>query len=125
MSGSIDRNARAGIASLTVNGNPYDIASDAEYYANAFKRETLPGQGGIQGFKITATAGYISATIRDAGSLDTSTLNVSGASVILTLANGKVVQGDGMWATDFEGVKTEDGTFSVKYEGPIVYEDTV
>ena len=118
-------NRRAGIASLSINGVAYDVVSDLSYMPNTVKRETLIGQSGVQGYSETPIAGYISATIRDAGSLSVAFLNgLTTANLVLTLANGKVVTGDNMYCTDFGEVKTQDATFSVKFEGSTIYEQT-
>ncbi len=118
-------NRRAGIASLSINGVAYDVVSDLSYMPNKVKRETLIGQSGVQGYSEMPMAGFISATIRDAGSLAAASLNdLTNATLVLVLANGKVVSGDNMWCTDFAEVKTQDATFSVKFEGSTVYEQT-
>lgn len=124
MSGS-NQNRLAGIASLSIDGVAYDVVADAAYFANYVKRETLIGQSGVQGYSEMPTAGYISATIRDNGSLTVGYLNtLTNSTLVLTLANGKLVYGDGMWNTESEEVKTQEGSFSVKFEGPTVIEQT-
>jgi hypothetical protein len=113
---------RAGTASLSIDGVPYDITNTA-YFANVVKRETLKGQNAIHGFKEMPEAPYISGTIRDAATLSLAALNaMRNVTVTLTLANGKTVSGDGMWSTDLEEVETEEGTFKVKFEGYTVEE---
>ena len=124
MSGTTNR--RAGIASLSIDGVAYDVAADASYFANKVKRETLIGQSGVQGYQEMPVAGYITATIRDNGSLSVAYLNgLTASTLVLTLANGKIVYGDGMWSTEVEEVKSQEATFMVKFEGPAVYEQTV
>lgn len=124
MSGST-QNRRAGIATLSIDGNSYDVVSDATYFANTVKRETLAGQSGVQGYSEMPVAGYIGATIRDSGGLTVASFNaMTSSSLVLTLANGKVVYGDGMWNTESEEVKTQEGTFSIKFEGVSVLEVT-
>ncbi|WP_298281259.1 phage tail tube protein [Acidocella sp.] len=123
MSGT--QNRRAGIAYLSIDGSNYDVVSDAEYFANSVKRESLTGQSGVQGYSEMPVTGYISATIRDAGSLTVASFNaMTSSSLVLTLANGKRVYGDGMWCTEVEAVKTQEATFSVKFEGVSVEELT-
>ncbi len=123
MSGS--NNPSAGIATLAINGTSYDVVSDAAYLPNTVKRETLVGQSGVQGFSELPVAGTISATIRDNGSLTVGSFNqMRNVNVVLTLANGKTVYGDGLWCTENDEVKTQEGTFSVKFEGAFVQEIT-
>lgn len=127
MSGSVNTTTqrRAGIASLTINGTAYDVQGDLAYLPSTVKRETLLGQSGVQGFSEMPAAPYISATIRDAGSLTVQDFNqMTSVSVVLILANGKTIYGDGMWNTECEEVKTQEGTFTVKFEGYDVTEVT-
>jgi hypothetical protein len=124
MSGSTS-NRRAGIATLSIDGNAYDVVSDAAYCVNTVERETLKGQSGVQGYSEMPAAPYIGATIRDAGNLTVASFNaMTSSSLVLTLANGKVVYGDSMWCTQSEEVKTQEGTFSIKFEGYSVQETT-
>lgn len=126
MSGTIETGARAGIASITINGSAYDVVSDLSYNCNTVKRDTLIGQSGVQGYKVMPFAPYIGATLRDNGDLTVANFNgMTNVSVVVQLANGKTVQGDGMWNTEADEVKTEEGTFAVKFEGGQVFEDTV
>lgn len=127
MSRSINstQNRRAGLATLTINGTSYDVVADAEYFANKVKRETLAGQSGVQGYSEMPVSGYISATLRDAGTMTVSDFNaMTNVTCVLTLANGKTVYGDGMWCTECEGVKTQEATFAIKFEGYTVMETT-
>jgi len=117
---------KGGIATLSIDGVAYDVVSEAQYLAAKVKRESLIGQSGVHGFSEMPQAQYISATIRDNGSLSTGSLNqLTDSVLVLTLANGKTVYGDGMWNTEFEAVNTQEGTFSIRFEGDNVIEQTV
>jgi hypothetical protein len=114
---------RAGIATLSINGTSYDVVSDASYFVSTVKRDTLTGQSGVQGYSEMPVAGYISATIRDNGGMTVASFNqMTSVNCVLTLANGKQVYGDGMWNTEADEVKTQEGTFSIKFEGSPVLE---
>jgi hypothetical protein len=118
--------ARAGIGTLTIEGEPLDIAKGAKYKTNQVTRETLKGQSGIQGFKVGIDAPMIGATVRDAGSMTTADfMAMTSVSVVLVLANGKSVSGDGMWCVKAEAIETEEGTFDLEFEGYFVTEITV
>lgn len=120
---SNNTNRKAGIATLTVDGAPYDVVSELAYQAAKVKRETLINQSGIGGYSEMPQAPYISATIRDAGDLTVSAMNLLTSSVlVLTLANGKTVYGDNMWNTECEAVNTQEGTFSIRFDGLNVIE---
>lgn len=119
-------NRRAGIATLSIDGAAYDVVSEAAYNVNSVKRESLIGQSGVQGFSEMPTTGYISATIRDNGSMTVGAINtLTNSTLVLTLANGKQVYGAAMWCTDLEEVNTQEATFKIKFEGANVYEQTV
>lgn len=124
MSGSII-NRKAGIASLSIDGAAYDVVSEAEYMSSLVHRETLIGQSGVQGYSEMPQAPFISATIRDNGALTVGGINaLTSSTLVLTLANGKVVYGDGMWNTECSEVNSQEGTFSIKFEGYTVVEQT-
>lgn len=124
-SGTGTYGARGGVVSATVNGEAIDVAGDATYSATRWKRETLTGQSGVQGFSKNPRAGKIGFTVRDAGNLSVQSFNnMEDATIVLQLANGKTVSGDAMWeVSDSIEVNTQDGTFKVEFEGPEVVED--
>ena len=115
-----------GITFLTVNGESYDIVSDANWNATAVKRETMMGQSRVEGYSEMPSPGYIGATIRDNAAYSVRELNnLTSASVIMQLPNGKTVSGDGMWVTEISEVKTMEGTFTVRFDGSDVFENGV
>lgn len=116
----------AGLATMSINGEAYDIVSDAVYNASTIKRETLSGQTRVEGYSEMPVAGYIGATLRDNSAFSVSAFNAqTDCTVVMTLANGKTVYGNGMWNTELSEVKTQEGTFSVKFESDDVFEDGV
>ncbi|TMV78778.1 phage tail protein [Thioclava sp. BHET1] len=116
-------NRRAGLAFLSIDGVAYDVVSGASYNCNAVQRESLTGQSGVHGYSEMPTTGSIGATIRDAGVLTVAALNqMTNVTVILKLANGKLVYGEGMWSTEVGDVDTQEGTIAVKFEGANVLE---
>jgi hypothetical protein len=116
----------AGVASLTIDGETFDVVSDASYDATTTKREALLGQSGLHGFSEMPKTGSIGATIRDNGSLTVAGMMAkTNATVVLIMANGKTVYGNQMFCTECSEVKTQEGTFSVKLESDDVTEATV
>lgn len=114
----------AGIAYLTVAGRRLPVIGEATYRVAKVNRETLKGQSGIHGFKEMPEAGRIAANVRDDGSLKMSTVNGwTDETVVLELANGKVVVGRNMWTVDNQEVNTEEGSFALAFEGPDVSEN--
>lgn len=117
---------RAGVASMTIDGEAVDVASDLAYDPSTVKRESLPGQSGIQGFSEMPKTGTMGCKIRDSGSMTVATFNAkTNSTIVAILANGKTVYGDGMWCTDVSEVTTAEATFDVKFEGISVVEATV
>lgn len=116
-------NRLAGVAYISVDGKNYMLAADATYSVSKVKRETLSGQSGVHGYSETPIPGSISGTFRDAGSLTVADFNaMTNVTVMLELANGKIVVGRNMWSVESQEVKTSEATFEVKFEGMTVEE---
>ena len=116
-------NRIAGVAYLSVDGQSYMVAGDMAYSPSGVSRETITGQDRVHGYSEKPHPGSITATIRDAGGLLVSDFNaMTNVTVTLELANGKTIIGRNMWTVDAPEVKTTEGTFEVKWEGPSVEE---
>jgi Phage tail tube protein len=111
-------NRLAGVAALTRNGQSYLLVGDFGYVVSTVKRETQSGADGVHGFKETPIPGAIFGTLRDAGNISVAAIN-QGVSdnVVLELANGKTISGDGLWTVESQEVKSSDATFEVRWEG--------
>ncbi len=109
---------RAGIAFLEINGEALDVVGDLAYDTTFVKREMLLGQSGVQGYSEMPKPGSISGTIRDAGNLSQAAfMDMTSVPIVARLANGKSVYGDTMTCTECSEVKTQEGSFTVKFEG--------
>lgn len=116
-------NRLAGIATMTVDGDPWDVVSDLSWNVSPVKRETLAGQTRVEGYSEMPLAPHISATLRDQGATALATLIAKTNSEVQVLqANGKTVSGYGMWCTELGDVRTQEGSFAVRFEGPVVTE---
>jgi hypothetical protein len=112
--------ARAGLATLEIDGEVYDLAGDGTYSATVVTREPLIGQSGPQGFSEMPKYGQIGGQIRDAGNLTVSAIMLkTSSSVKLVMINGKTVSGDGMFCTECTEVATQEGTFNVMFMGTV------
>jgi hypothetical protein len=119
-------NLIAGVAQITVDGATHQLEGSLKYSPSTVKREAMIGQDGFHGWKETPVTGSISMSIRDAGNLTVASFNsMRNATVVATLANGKIITGRNMGTTDVQEVDTEDAKFDVKFEGPQVSEQTV
>jgi hypothetical protein len=113
----------AGVTGLTIDGNSYMVVSDVTWSPGRWRRETLTGLDGVHGFSETPLAGYVEATLRDAGSISISDFTeMRCVEVQVTLASGKVVAGSNMWNTTALEVRAAEGTFQVRFDGADVME---
>lgn len=108
----------AGTATVSVDGVSYLLKGDLEYQVSGEKRETLLGQDGPHGPSGVVIQGYISGTFRDSGTISMSDIAAMiGVTVVAELANGKTVIGTNGWRVgEPPVVKTEDGTFDVRWD---------
>ena len=116
---------RAGVASLEIDGEAVDVAGDLTYAPYSTKKEMLLGQSGVQGYSEMPITGFISARLRDSGTLSVASfLLKTDSSIVAVLANGKTVYGNNMVCTESSEVATAEATFSVKFEGTDVTESS-
>ena len=109
---------RAGVASLEIDGEVMDVASDLAYDATRVKREEFDGQSGPQGYSENLKYGFISATLRDSGTLSQQRMMEKvNVPVVGVTATGKTVYGDSLTCMECSEVKTAEGTFEVKFVG--------
>jgi hypothetical protein len=119
-------NLLAGIAKVSIDGVTRQLEGGAKYSSSTVKREALTGPDGFHGWKETPVPGSITMSLRDAGDMTVGDFNtLRNSTVVLELANGKIVTGRNMGTTDAQEVDTEDAKFEVKFEGPQVSEQTV
>lgn len=113
----------AGAASLTVDGEPYNI-TESDYRCSVFKAETLKGQTAVEGFSEMPMEGYISATLRlQPGQSSADVIGKRSATVVLVRRSGQTIYGSGMWQTEEGATNTKEGTLPVKFEGALVTEE--
>jgi hypothetical protein len=113
-------NRLAGLAYISVDGVTYLLSGDLTYSPGAVKRESLTGQDQVHGYSEMPRAPFIAGTFRDAGSMTVAQFNaMTNVTLSLELANGKLVTGRGMWTVEAQEVKTQEGTFEVRWEGKI------
>lgn len=123
MSGTSTTKRLAGVASLTIDGDSWDIVGDLEYSPTTVVRETLKGQTAVEGYSEMPQQGYLSMRLRDRSDATVYSLNQkSSAQVTAQLANGKTVYGYGMWQVGEIGVNTQEATFSIRFESGEVVE---
>jgi hypothetical protein len=122
MSGSTSRRI-AGIISLTINGDTWDVVGDWEYSPVTVTRETMKGQSRVEGYSEMPNQAYMSGRMRDRSDATVYSLNgMTDATLVAQLANGKTVYGSSMWQTGEIGVNTQDGVFTIRFESDSVVE---
>jgi hypothetical protein len=117
--------AIAGSLSLTIDGATYNVAGQLTYRVSSTTRAVLKGQDGVHGYSEMPDEGYIEFTGRDSGAIGIGALNAAtGATVVATLANGKVIIANNAWRDGEPAtVNTEDGTFTVRFAARRVTEN--
>ncbi len=118
-------NRIAGLAIMQIDGVTFPVASDAKYRVSDFNVELLEGQDGLHGTKELPKQGMIGAKLRDQGNFQVAGLAAKrNATVVLQLANGKVISGSNMSRVgDPPEVNSEDATFDIAFEGSVVREN--
>lgn len=112
-------NRLAGTANLSVDGQTYMLAGEFEYNPSSVSRETLTGMDTVHGYSEKPIAPHIAGTLRDSAGLSVASLNaMSNVTLVVELANGKVIIGRNMWTVEDQTVKSTDATIEVKWEGP-------
>jgi len=109
----------AGTAYITVDGVNYQLEGELRYDVGGKKRETQGGQDTIHGFSEKPRAPFIEASIRDSGGLSWAAINaMTNVTVVLELANKKIVIGRNMWTVgDDRAVDTTESKAPVRWEG--------
>lgn len=112
-------NRLAGTANLSVDGVTYMLAGEFEYSPSLVTRETLAGMDTVHGYSEKPIAPHIGGTLRDSGGLSVASLNaMTNVTLVVELANGKVIIGRNMWTVEAQTAKSTDATIDVKWEGP-------
>ncbi|MBB5411700.1 hypothetical protein OKW43_005146 [Paraburkholderia sp. WC7.3g] len=115
---SDDTNRLAGVAWISMDGQNYMLSGELAYSPADYERESMVGQDRVHGYAEKPRAPFISATLRDAGTLTVKDFNaMTNVTVTLELANGKTVVGRNMWSTEAQEVRTPEATFEIRFEG--------
>lgn len=116
-------NRLAGVAYISVDGSTYMLSGDLAYQVSKVERKTLVGQDAVHGYSEMPVPGHIAGTIRDSSGLSVAALNaMTNVTVVVELANGKIITGRNMWVVDVQEVKTPEATIDVRWEGISVEE---
>lgn len=109
---------RGGLIQLQLNGELQDARGNFTYNLGRPVREAIVGADRIHGFKETPQVAFIEGEITDRGTLDlTKLVSMTGATVTLELANGKVITLRDAWFAAEGTGNTEEGNLEVRFEG--------
>lgn len=109
---------RGGIIQFSVNGVRYDAKGDYSYNLGRPKRETVTGSDAVHGYKEVPQPPFIEGEITDRAGLDLDALvRLTGATVTLELANGKIIALRSAWYAGEGTGNTDEGNIDVRFEG--------
>lgn len=108
---------RAGILFIKVDGAIFDAKGNFTYNLGKPKREAIVGADAVHGFKEMPQVAFVEGEFTDSSELDVvKLLAISGATVTLELANGKVCVFREAWFAGEGNVQTEEGNIAVRFE---------
>lgn len=104
---------------MAVDGVVENVKGEVTYNTGEPKREAIIGSDGqVHGFKETAQVPFMDCKFTDRGALDTKALkNLTDSTVVLSLANGKVVTLRNAWYAAPGDGKTDEGELDARFEG--------
>jgi len=107
----------SGITAMTVNGNTFQVVAFSWDPAIAMN-EMVTSLSGVDGYKSKPVPPYIAGKFRDNQTVSvTGFTNLTNATVVVQLANGKQIVGHNLVYTGRPGVSGEDADFDFKFEG--------
>lgn len=106
-----------GIIEVKVDGNVYRAKGSWTFDLGVPQREAVVGSDRVHGFKEEPKVAFVEGVITDGADVSLETLHqITGATVILQLANGKtIVFREAYYAGDGQ-VTTEEGEANVRFE---------
>lgn len=111
-------NLIAGILELKINGEIQNAKGNFTYNLGKLKREAIVGADRVHGFKGMPQVPFIEGEITDRADLNVeSFLDTEGATITLSLANGKVIVLKEASFTADGDIGTEEANIQVRFEG--------
>jgi len=112
-----DQTLRGGIIGLTLDGEVLEPKGDWTYNTGQPKRSAIVGTSAVHGFKSEPQTAYAEGAITDRGDLDVAQIkNTVGATLVLTLANGKTVVFRNAWWASEGDTTTGEGEIAARFE---------
>ena len=111
-------NRLAGTIELKIAGVTRDAVGSFTYNLGREKKDGLVGHDKVHGYKALPQVPFIEGEIRDRSNLDVDgLLTSSDITILLTLANGKVIMLENAWYAGEGNIETEEANIQVRFEG--------
>lgn len=108
----------AGVAYLKANGQQYPLKGSLTVSPSDTEREGIAGQDYVHGYKETPRVPYIEGDVSTVPELSIEAINrLTDVTVTAELANGRVYVLSKAWCTNATEIDTEEGQFTVRFEG--------
>ncbi len=111
---------RGGIIFLKVDGEQWPAKGNFSYGLGKFQREAILESSGVGGYKESSTVPFIEGEITDRPEISLDAIAaITDATVILELANDKVIALRNAWSVNSDGLtgETDEGNIKVRFEG--------
>jgi len=107
-----------GIIEVKANGELYSAKGSWTYNLGKPKRDPVVGSDRVHGYKELPQSPYIEGAMTDNGDLSLEGLvGLKGATVVLSLANGKIIVLREAYFSADGAVTTEEGEIAVRFDG--------
>jgi hypothetical protein len=111
-------NRVSGLIEVKVDGRAYSAKGNWTYNLGAVKREAVIGADAVHGFKEAPQVAFIEGEITDNAAISLSDLtNITDATVMLRLGNGKTIVVRNAWFAGEGTGNTEEANIGVRFEG--------
>lgn len=112
-----DRNRRAGLIYVKINGLQIEAKGNFTVGYGKPKREAIVGADGVHGYKETPQISYVEGAVTDASDLDTAALlETVSATVTVDLNNKKTLILEDAWYSGEGTMSTEEGEIGIRFE---------
>lgn len=106
-----------GLINIKIDGDLIKAKGNFKYNLGHPKREAIIGVDGVHGYKETHTVPFVEGDITvDGGFALKDLLQITSATIILELKNGKVITFKEAWVNSEGTVEIEEGNLSIRFE---------
>lgn len=113
-----DNKRVGGIIELKIDGQTHSAKGNFTYNLGVPKRDAVVGADAVHGYKETPQVAFIEGEITDRSTVSLDKLTrTSDATIMLRLANGKLIVLRNAWFAGEGTGNTEEGNIGVRFEG--------